>query len=720
MKTKMKLLSALTLSFASCLIAGVAGVRAPVTAHGAKIGDVSVTSFEMQYGASLYKLADGIRFTAQIDADEYTALEYFDESRTDVAIGYGMLITTKKYASQYELNAQNVFGVGGTAQYTSGLGGTLPIVNQVFSEMGKSSTASPLDPYLLYGTITNTIPDNATPAQKQVWLQGEYVARAYIKYEVVGQNTQYIFADYASDITVDDSSKADYLNNTRSMFQVALNRINSNDADSVLLYETYVKPIVGTTYTVNKYIDTHSGHYISLNEQFMVTGNTAVSDILKSLQTEGYNGQKLEMVKDGSGNVTLNCYLQPNDVTIRSKYTSAVLNIPGSNVFYIDQKTDFNKATLGIYYNATATTWCLDSEGVGGQVAVINKNGELIFGRDGDNGKLVNSSNPIRVSSNATTLKLADGTTGNVSSNYARNISVPADHYVIVIPGGTAYTTDRAFMRSYVLNEYYNAVEVTLKGLSTPLTGYANDYDMFGNDEVFVNAGEFNEDELHERMLAGIRVYNDNSTFTTTDDVSGYTLTLTPPTGVDYCNTEGSYEFTITATKGYSKVVDDRTLTVISSATPRLYIKDRSDTTSKVWTIDWFEATGATNFNSTNDVANTQLTVLSQTYLTTGAGSSYTGSGLSSGVAFLTDKSGKILEIFDGANGKRFVFGTSRTLACTAGSYAKEAIDIFRTDVYKGGYIFIAPDNTDSREFLLDNRAVGRYVEYSKCLFSYK
>ena len=95
-------------------------------------------------------------------------------------------------------------------------------------------------------------------------------------------------------------------------------------------------------------------------------------------------------------------------------------------------------------------------------------------------------------------------------------------------------------------------------------------------------------------------------------------------------------------------------------------------------------------------------------------------------MAFLTDKSGKILEIFDGANGKRFVFGTSGTLACTAGSYAKEAIDIFRTDVYKGGYIFIAPNNTEnnassgSRKFLLDNRAVGRYVEYSKCLFSYK
>ena len=113
MKLKMKWLTGLTLGCLGCTLIGLSGLQTPVKTFADTIKGVDVSSFVMQDGAGVRKVDDGIRFSVQMDAENYVALELL-ESQT-VSVSYGMLITTSKYANLYALTEENVFG--GNAKY---------------------------------------------------------------------------------------------------------------------------------------------------------------------------------------------------------------------------------------------------------------------------------------------------------------------------------------------------------------------------------------------------------------------------------------------------------------------------------------------------------------------------------------------------------------------------------------------------------------------------
>lgn len=742
MKTKIKLFSGLALGFVGCALLGMASVQTPATAFADTIGGVNVTSFTMQYGASVRKTDDGIRFSAQLDADEYRALEALEDGT--VTVSYGMLITTAYYANQYPLTVDNVFGAS-AKYYWEGSGdttGKVPMVNKISATMGKAEGASYAEPYLLYGSVIDAIPDGATPEEKKIYLQGEYVGLAYIAYNN-GTTTSYFLAKYAKD----DAEKVSVANNTRSMMQVALNRINSGDEASATLLENYVKPVVGSTYKINRYINSHNQGNV-LMDTTEVTSNSTANVITQAMQMDGYTGQDVTVTKDGSGNIVVNCVLAPNDVIVTAK-NGATMTIPNTNVFYIKDQVNFDTVKLGVYYNASGLTWTLNSRGNGGQVAVLNPGGELIEGRDGDNGKYVNAKNPIRVTS-----PKVDG----LESEYAQNISVPHGYYVIIIPGGQTYTADRAFMRDYVLNEYQNTVKLNMVGASKSMTQYLDHHDVFGNTNVLVNAGSFaTVAEVKAYMLSGMKLVNDNRTFDVSDDITGYDkLQITDLGGFSDVNTPGEYTFTMKATKENSSetLVFPRKLTVLSAYSDenvnttnrtykndvRMYIKERSTSSGQVFQVDGFQATGKVGLNSTADVIHTQFTILSYDYLTEGEGASYTGSELQYGIAYLVDKTGKITEIFDGAIGGENAgayYGPNQ-YTCINTQYGTNAITAFKAGNYSGGYIIIAPTSTNtssdvvaennnldangkrgSRTFLKNNLVLNRYIECTAMFFTY-
>lgn len=293
MKTKMKWLSGLTLGVASFALLGLGCLQAPVKAFAdTTIGGVDVSAFTMEYGAGVRRVDDGIRFTATMDATTYTNLEAL-ESET-VSVSYGVLITTSKYANMYDLTEENVFGA--SAKYywdeSSKQEGQVRIINKLSPVMGRADGAEETSPVYLYGMVLDTVPNDATPAEKKAFMQGKYVARAYIQYEVTNgekTTTEYYFASYYD---------GDMLNNTRSMYQTALNRIKVDDTDSANLYATYVAPVLGESYTLVTTVDG-----VAQSEQTVDSSWTA-EDVITALSKTDYKKVSLSASK-ATGEIVL-------------------------------------------------------------------------------------------------------------------------------------------------------------------------------------------------------------------------------------------------------------------------------------------------------------------------------------------------------------------------------------------------------------------------------
>lgn len=785
MKKQMKWLSGVAIGCLGFTLLGLGCLKTPTNASAETIGGVDVSSFTMQYGAAVRKMDDGIRFTAQLDASAYTAL-MATRSET-VTVEYGMLITTSKYANDYDINSANVFG-NNAVYYWDENDKTetrkYPIANLTSNRMGKSATAGENDPYLLYGSIVDAIPDDATVEERRIYMQGKYVACAYIKYVDENGNASYAFADYAKDVAVDDIKNDDNMpNNTRSMFQVALNRIASGDSSSDGLLTNYVLPVLPSECEIETYMDAHTGNIIQLGDTISLdkySGSLTNATILEALRKDGYTGQKASFsVVDGT--TTIKCVLQPNDVVVSAQNTTETISIPGANYFYVTNSSTYF-TNVGhfpaVYRNETGAEWtvCKDIVGSnipdgkapdGGMVAILDSAGRLIEGRDGITNKLVNASSPVRVTAEQYLDFTYNGNSYDVYEQYEWGITIPAGGYAIVIPGGDAYKLDRQFVQTYVMPEYDTPVSLTLRDAQNSETQYTNKAKVTGNSEVVINAGTFSTEQVKQRLFSGMKIVNDNGTFTAKDDITDYHVSfgsiVNKSTGeeVELDDVVTSIatvtDFTVTmqalyknATTGASdSVTITRTLKVLPSTSSehdvRLYIKDRAPNTGEVYLAPsgGFLATGSVYIDNASTLSNAynsdvlnptvsgttyhnQFVIFSYDYLKTGAGSAYTGSNSDTyGVALLVNSTGRIMEVFDGYSGKYF---GSKGSTCTPTGYVSEAITAFKAGSYSGGYLIIAPRQVTANQateprgsftFLYANRTVGRYIECSKLFFTY-
>ena len=350
-------------------------------------------------------------------------------------------------------------------------------------------------------------------------------------------------------------------------------------------------------------------------------------------------------------------------------------------------------AISGVFYNATDAAITLNIPGGYGVAAVIDANGFVLEGRDGANSKLVNEANPDRTASSVTSIEV-DGETVTVASAFAKNLTVPAGGYAIVVQNGYCGTTvdsdGRGFMNYNVIYQYGNVVRLLWADTQEVLTPYVNQAPVITghNNKVLANLTD-TEFDLATAILGGLTITDDNGTFDPSDDIA-VEITVTNDGGFNI-NAVGSYTITLTATDGTLTTTVTRVVEVVDNLV-KVTINDKSyDLLPEKIAVDQ------------------DLTVLGS-YLFVVYTPAYEGELNWSngwGEAFILNQYGQIVRIYDGANGKyrdaENKDGITDASKCTAQGYLKEAF----ASLQEGEYMIVAPNGADSRKFFLDNRTIG-------------
>ena len=235
---------------------------------------VRIQTVEQEDGSQ--KETNGIRFSADISAEEYTAL-------TEYGAKFGFVIVAKDILGNTELEADTVFGEN-SAFYFAGqeaVAGKKKATNvrAEYADVDGDGTKE------LCGALTNLLTSNLTRA---------FVGRGYVAIpsasETVAQEDgitqtvvtayEYHFAPYYAD---DGNIADDIKNNTRSMYYIAQKAIEAKDANTAVLQEKYIsvysssnyKYIVNYHYTALDGTETivSEGKYAPLNSSVDISGN---------------------------------------------------------------------------------------------------------------------------------------------------------------------------------------------------------------------------------------------------------------------------------------------------------------------------------------------------------------------------------------------------------------------------------------------------------------
>ena len=361
-------------------------------------------------------------------------------------------------------------------------------------------------------------------------------------------------------------------------------------------------------------------------------------------------------------------------------------------------------AISGVFYNNSESAIVINIAGGYGVAAIIDANGFVLEGRDGANSKLVNEANPDRTASSVTSIEI-DGETVTVASAFAKNLTVPAGGYAIVVQNGYCGTTvdsdGRGFMNYNVIYQYGNVVRLLWADNAEVLTPYVDQAPVITghNNKVLANLtdGEF---DLATAILGGLTIVDDNGTFDPSDDIKFdlenetiVKVTVDNNGGFDI-NTVGSYTITLTATDGTHTTTVTRVVDVVDNLVKILVGENAYALLPDKIAVDQ------------------DLTVLGS-YLFVLYTPAYEGAlnwTNGWGEAFVLNQYGQIVRIYDGANGKYYDAenkgGVVDATKCTAGEYLKQAF----ASLQDGEYLIVAPNGTSgnlTRAFFLSNRTIG-------------
>lgn len=338
-----------------------------------------VSDFQMQYGASVRfgttDGKDGIRFTAEMSADSYNALEALQTDES-VAVNYGMLIVPADYgregSSTYKapLTKDTIFGTN--ALYT--LVDCTPEADNDGCDCGKTHIASV--EYETLGGGDKKVVRGSLVDLKTYNRMREFVGVGYIEY-VNGTTTQYILAEHAK--SEDGTGESDIENNTRSMSYVAQLAIEDDkDDENDTLYKTYVQPFLATEYkyTVYHYLPDSDGEYgVPVVETAYATLGASVTAkhiVESSLENkaeyldftgytldETHENAVLESTVYANGNTELHCYYLPPQAT----ETRLLTFDDESQIGYL-AATEKNGVTPTISYVSTVSDGQTEKTGV--------------------------------------------------------------------------------------------------------------------------------------------------------------------------------------------------------------------------------------------------------------------------------------------------------------------------------------------------------------------
>ena len=370
-----------------------------------------------------------------------------------------------------------------------------------------------------------------------------------------------------------------------------------------------------------------------------------------------------------------------------NKWQGTLLNFKNKEFVTLTSSATLDKQS-GVFYNASSSSITVTvSNSDYAVVAIIDANGVVIEGRDGANNKLVNAANPVRANSSAKidVNKVAD------------DMVIPAGGYAIVVQNGYAGTgvdfDGRGFMNYNVIGTYGNVVRLVWADTQEVLTPYVDQAPVISgyNSLIYAGTGDF---VLETGILAGVTATDDNGTFDITDDTT-ITVTVKNNGGFDI-NKPGKYTVTLEATDGKLTTTVTRDVEVTTESV-EVKINNNGYTTLKdLIAIDQ------------------DITVLGK-YLFVVYTPNYNGSlnwANGWGEAFIINKYGEVVRIYDGANGKYYddanKAGVVDATKCTAAGYLTEAFNSRQP----GEYLIVAPNGNGNltRAFLLSNRTVGAKV----------
>ena len=369
-----------------------------------------------------------------------------------------------------------------------------------------------------------------------------------------------------------------------------------------------------------------------------------------------------------------------------------------ANALYqeLSANTVIENRVSGVFHNNSDAPITLTVFGDYGEAAIIDANGVVIEGRDGSAGRLVNAANPIRTASPQGATIVVDGENVPVAANFAKNMTIPAGGYAIVVQTGYAgegFDADgRGFMAYNVIHTFGNVVSLTWADSGETLTTYQDQAPTIEkNDDIVVGLGDLNFD-LGTAVLAGLIAKDDNGTFAADDDAV-VEVTIKSNGGFDI-NTVGVYEIVLTATDGTNVKEVVRVVKVISD-TITIEINGSSLTIEK---SKWLYNTEV-NANTTPK------------YSVIAFDKNYTGTFATNGfgAALVIDQYGRLVKIYDGANlGYWTAAGKADKAHFTVNDYAAVAW----SELQDGELLIICPNDGGanvSRGWALSLRGVGKY-----------
>lgn len=326
----------------TALLGGVGLGMQNAAAEPDTLGGVDVTSFRMDYGASV-RIKDtevltdnGIRFAATISDEAHDALEALKktEDGKDISVDYGMVIVPYDY-----IESGKVVLSLATENNENGLfNGKFCFEDTTTGEhTGCEKT------HLAAVTYEEVVDDDATDGVhnlrgslinvKQNNLTRRFTGVGYIAY-TYGETTEYALAGYAYDYGTTEN--ANILNNTRSMTYVAQAAIKDNKLDATklgMLEKNYVAPFADNeyAYTVNHYLPNENGVgyqnvitetlYGKLNTPVSAANiaKSSVADKAKYKDYATYGFTKDSNTSDivfANGATELNCYYEARDTVL--------------------------------------------------------------------------------------------------------------------------------------------------------------------------------------------------------------------------------------------------------------------------------------------------------------------------------------------------------------------------------------------------------------------
>ena len=381
-----------------------------------------------------------------------------------------------------------------------------------------------------------------------------------------------------------------------------------------------------------------------------------------------------------------------------SKWTGTLLNFKNKEYHVLDGDATFDKQS-GVFHNATGAEITLTvSNSDYAVVAVITANGVVIEGRDGANNRVVNAANPDRGSSTAMLPNI---------NKVADDIKIPAGGYAIVVQNGYCGTTvdddGRGFMNWNVIGTYGNVVRLLWADTAEVLTPYIDQAPVVSGHTTTVYAGSGDFD-LEASILNGVSAKDDNGTFDPTDDVT-VTVVLKDNGGFDI-GVAGVYTITLEATDGTNTTTVTRKVEVTTEAIEIIVNGNVYTTAASLVAID-------KNISALNNYV---FVIYTPNY----TGELKWANGF--GEAFIINKYGEVVRIYDGANAKYYdaenAGGIVDATKCTAQGYLNEAF----ASRQEGEYVLVAPNGNGNvtRAFLLNNRVIGAKVVLPGITFEHK